>query len=301
MAAPERSTERAALRWSIAATAALGAVAVAWGIAVRSQMILFDGVYAVLGLIVSWALLRASTIAAEPPTARYPFGREAITPLAIGVQGIVLLATMAYAVVEAIYTIRAGGSDVATGWALTYAVVTAAASIAFWLWIRVPHGTSDLLASEEADWRVGTLRSVGMIGGFALIGVLDGSRWSAQAPYIDSAMVLVTCLVCVRTPVRMIRTTVSELLERAPDATIQTQVDAIVADVGGAYRVDEHRVRVVKVGAKLYVEVEAVAEPQLTIADEHNLRQHLERRLDALPYDIWLTVELHPPPLLEKP
>lgn len=59
------------------ATAVLGAIGVAWGIAADSQMILLDAVHAV-----------------------------------IGIQGWVLLATLLYAAVEAVLTIRDGGRAV---------------------------------------------------------------------------------------------------------------------------------------------------------------------------------------------
>lgn len=49
-----------------------------------------------------------------------------------------------------------------------------------------------------------------------------------------------------------------------------------------------------KLGRKLYVEVEAQADPALTIADEHAMRDELRSRLAALPYGIWLNFELHP-------
>ena len=102
MAAPDPDIERRVLRVSIAAAALLSAVGVLWGIASGSQMILLDGIYALVGIAVSWLLLRAAGIAAREPTRRHPYGFEAVTPMVIGVQAFVLLGTLAYAASEAV-------------------------------------------------------------------------------------------------------------------------------------------------------------------------------------------------------
>ena len=47
----------------MAITSILGAVGLFWGVISQSQMIMLDGVYAVLGLLVSWLLLMASGLA----------------------------------------------------------------------------------------------------------------------------------------------------------------------------------------------------------------------------------------------
>lgn len=109
MAPPDVSVERHSLRWSMVITAMFGVLGVIWGVVSESQMILLDGVYAVLGLAVTWLLLMASGLAQAEPCHRYPSGRESLTPLVIGVQGFVLLATLGYAAFDATLTIREGG------------------------------------------------------------------------------------------------------------------------------------------------------------------------------------------------
>ena len=149
-------------------------------------MILLDGVYAVVGIAVSWLLLRASALAAAGPTRRYPFGREGVTPFVIGMQGFVLLGTLVYAAAEGVYTIRAGGSDVAAGWAIVYAVIATAGSLAFWVWLRRAAGDSDLLLAESLARRVGALRGAGMLVGFVLVAILGrivlGRRRAVRRP-----------------------------------------------------------------------------------------------------------------------
>jgi len=279
---------------SIAAAAVLGCSGIVWGIASRSQMILLDGAYALVGIVLSALLLRASSLAGRGPTRRYPFGLEAATPLAIGVQGFVLLATLLYAMYEAVLSLRSGGSEVTAGWAIAYGIVVTVSSVAFTAWIARTAGSSDVLVSETAAWRIGAWRGVGMVLGFGVLALAVRQGWDGVAPYVDPVMVLVSCAALVGSPLRMIRDTAVELLEAAPPTQISEPVGRAVAELGAEYGIDEPEVHLTKLGPKLYLEVSATVDEHVTVREAHAARERLRGRLDALPYDVWLNVELRP-------
>src|SRR4051794_29866546 len=101
--------ERSALRVSMAATALLSVAGIVWGVVSGSQIVLFDGVYAAVGIGLTGLALHASRLIAGGPTERYPYGREALSPLVIALQGVAMLATCAYGSVGAVLTIVGGG------------------------------------------------------------------------------------------------------------------------------------------------------------------------------------------------
>ena len=76
----------------------------------QSQALLLDGVYALIGTALSLLTLHAEQLVAAGSTSRYPFGREALGPLMVGVQGLVLLGALLYASVTAVLTIRSGAA-----------------------------------------------------------------------------------------------------------------------------------------------------------------------------------------------
>jgi predicted Co/Zn/Cd cation transporter (cation efflux family) len=248
----------------------------------------------VVGILVSLLLLWASALAQREPTERYPFGRESVTPLVISVQGFVLIATLLYAAVEALAAIREGGSDITAGWAIAYGVLTTIASLAVWGWLRAQSAGSDLLDAETTAWRIAALRGVGMTVGFTAILLLQGTALDDWAPYIDPGMVLATCAIFIVAPVRMVRGTLVELLEGAPAAEVEVPVRAAVDEVRGQFDLATPTVLVTKVGRKLYVEVEGLVEPEVTVRQEDEVREALRERLEALPFDIWLNLELKP-------
>ncbi len=173
-------------------------------------------------------------------------------------------------------------------------VIVTVASAAFTRWIAKGAGASDVLGSEAAAWRLGTWRGIGMVAGFAILALVERSRWSWFAPYVDPAMVLVSGAALVSGPVAMVRTGGVELLEAAPGDHIRGPIASAVDEVRTAAGFDEPELVVSKVGRRIYVEVVASAEPSMTIAEEQAARDHLERLLHDLPYDIWLTLELQP-------
>ncbi len=151
------------------------------------------------------------------------------------------------------------------------------------------------MIAETTGWRVAAFRGVGMSVGFLLLWALTDSSWDGAAPYVDPVMVVVTCAVFLASPVRMVRSTILELLEGAPPAEVQAPVLDIVRDVFREFDIDEPVVRMTKVGKKLYVEIDAEVRPDATVADEHRVRSAVRDRLRALPLDVWLNFELMPP------
>lgn len=284
--------ERRALRASIVAAGVLGAIGIAVGLVARSQMIVFDGVYAVLGIALSWMALRALRLVDAGPTVRYPFGREALTPLVIGIQGLVLLAVCVYAAVEAVSTIRDGGSAVSPGPAVAYAVASLAATVAVWWWLRALAARSEMVAAEAAQWFAGGALGLGMVVGFATMLAAVGTEWEEPSRYLDPVMVLLTCVLLLPTPIRMIRRAVTELLEGSPPAEVRRPVYEVVESVRAAFDLPEPLVLMTKVGRKLYVEVDFIVAPDVTVGHADRIRTELRTRLDELPLELWLNVEL---------
>ena len=305
MPPPAHEHVRNALWVSIVVTGVLGGIGVVWGILAGSQMILLDGLYAIVGIGVSVLLLRAASLAATPPTGSYPFGRAGDTPLAIALQGLVMGATLVYAAAEAALVIVDGGSDVDAGSGIAYGVIVAVASVIVWGWLRRRAGTEDVLVSEAIAWKVAAWRGVGMVSGFSILGLVAGSPWDGLAPFIDPAMVIITCLLFLPASYRLVRDAITEVMEGVPGDTIRTPVLEAVEAVRDDHRLDEPVTRVTKLGPRLYVEVEVTVDGNVTVHQQQAVRLDLERRLDDLPYDVWLNLEMLPrvlqPPLAEEP
>jgi cation diffusion facilitator family transporter len=278
---------------SLVATAVLGVLGVVWGWLAGSHAILFDGAYTGLGLLLSALSLHASRIVTAGPTRNYPFGREALAPLVIMIQGIALLATLGYAVITSVLTILAGGSEVEALSGMVYGAVTGVIAVGVWLFLRRQAGYSDLVKAEAAQWLAGLGLSAGMLVAFGAAAVLEGTELAWLTAYVDPAVVIVAGLVLFAIPLAMVRETVRELLEGSPPASVEGPVQAIVDAVSAEHGLDAPTVRMSKLGAKLYLEVDYLVEAgRYDTAFADRVRQALKAALEGQPLDVWLNVDL---------
>ena len=290
--------EQRSLIISLTAAAVVSVVGIAWGLVVSSQIILFDGLYGVIGTVLSGLTLQVSTLVKRGPSARYPFGREALGPLVLGVQGLVLVGAFSYAVIDAIQIILTGGGDTQLGAALIYAILAFVGSLVIYLVLRGMGKDSELVAAEAAQWLAAVYLGIAMLVGFIAALLLQDSQWSRLAGYVDPALVLVAAVVVAPTPISMIRTTMRELLEGAPDDETQGPIEDAVKEVTALFALPEPvSVLIGKLGRKVYVEVDYLVEvDKWTISDVDRIRRELGRRLEEPGLNYWLNVELHTDP-----
>jgi predicted Co/Zn/Cd cation transporter (cation efflux family) len=290
--------EQRSLIISLTAAAVVSVAGIAWGLVVSSQIILFDGLYGVIGTVLSGLTLQVSTLVKRGPSARYPFGREALGPLVLGVQGLVLVGAFSYAVIDAIQIILTGGGDTQLGAALIYAILAFLGSVAIYLVLRRMSHDSELVAAEAAQWLAAVYLGIAMLVGFITALLLQDSQWSWLAGYVDPALVLVAAVVVAPTPISMIRTTMRELLEAAPGEETQGPIEDAVKEVTELFALPVPvSVLIGKLGRKVYVEVDYLVEVgRWTISDVDKIRRELGRRLEEPGLNYWLNVELHTDP-----
>jgi len=291
---PGPEDERNALGASIVVATVIGLVGLGWGLATGSQLIVLDGAYAFVGVAVSWLMLLVSRVVGSGPSRPYPYGREALTPLVVGIQGFVLLGTLAYAAVGAVMALSRDVDTIPAGWALAYGVLSTVVSLGMWRRLQGGSAGSDLVASEAAAWQVSAYLGVGMVVAFGAMIAVEGTAWSGAARYVDPVTVLTASVLMAPTPLGMVRSTFVEMLEGAPPQAVRGPVMDAIAAMQVEFGLREPVVRMTKLGAKLYVEVDGAADPATPIEREHELRRWLEDRLAVLPLDVWLNFELFP-------
>lgn len=265
----------------------------AWGIVGELRILLLDGAYALIGIALSWFALQAARAVEEGPTKRFPFGRDAFTPLAVLLQGVALAGTLLYAFVDAIVLVREGGNPVETQSLALYGLISAVGAAAVFLSLRRMRSTSDLVGAEIATWRASAVLSIGMVVGAVTAMVLDRSTSVDVVAYVDPVLVIAACVVLAPTPVGLLRSGVRELLQGAPSTEVQQSVHLAVDDVRRHFGLDEPIVRMRKVGRKLFLEVDFVVEPgHWDVSDEDEVRRSLLARLEPLGFDLWAYIEL---------
>ncbi len=286
-------SEARALRLSVYASLVVGVVGVVWGLVADARIVLFDGIFTIFGTALSGLSLLASWAAGLEPDERYPFGREAVIPVAIVVQGAALTATLFYAAFDSISLLLAGGTDAAPASVVGYGVLTLVVAIAVMLGLPRLAPRSELAAAEADQWKAGALLSAIIAVGAAAATGADALGWDAVVRYADPVLVLVAVAVLAPVPWRLLTSGGREILEAAPPAEVSRGIEAEARRVAGEFGLGEPIVRATKLGRRLYVEVDfLVGAGEWDVSEEDKVRRSLIAGLDPLGYDVWANVEL---------
>lgn len=295
------AVDRRVLLWSITASAAIGAGTILWGLIAASEIMIFDGLYALVGIALSGVSLLAARVAGAPADTRYPFGRPGAIPVVLVVQGGAVAGTLVYAVISAARTIAAGGSQAVQSTLLLYGLVSGLAATAVALLLtRVGRG-GDLAAAEIAVWRAGALMSllIAVGGGIGLVLVQAGQ--GSLAVYVDPLLVFLAVLLALPVPRRLIRAGLHELLEGAPGAQSAEAIRAAADHVRARFDLPEPTVRATKLGNRLYLDLAFVVPAgQWSVDEEDEVRRAVEDQLQVLPQEIWADVHLTTDPELAE-
>ena len=150
------------------------------------------------------------------------------------------------------------------------------------------------VALESAGWRVGSYLTGAMFLGVSVVALLPaGGVRDVVSRYIDPDLVVITSVLVLPVPVRLLRSTFRELLEMAPAREIAEPAEATVRDVSRIHGLESPVVRLTKTGGKLYVETNHAVEPGTWgVADIDTLRSELRRGPASDQYVVWLNVDL---------
>jgi cation diffusion facilitator family transporter len=258
-------------------------------------MIVFDGLYSFVSIGLSGLAVLALRFVRRGPDERFPWGREAAEPLVVIFKAATLGALCIYAAVGGVVDLLNGGREVEVGWAIVYALIATAGSLAVGLVLR--HGTrsqsaegagTDLVRAEAAEWLGDALLSIGVLVGFLAALVLAEEERSDLAAYVDPGMVVLVTVAFLVVPFRLVIGGMREVLSMSPPPEVQAQLRACVDEVEKHYDIQESFVRAAKVGGRMDIEIDFVLGPDstvTTVADCDAVRSELHERLAELGYE----------------
>jgi len=276
------------LMFSIWASAGFAVLSSVWGIVSGSSMIVFDGLYSFVSIGLSVLAVIALRFSRRGADERYPWGRDAAEPLVVVIKAATRGALCAYAAIGGIVDIANGGREVAVGSGLVYAAVATIGGLAVGGARRATRGGSDLLRAEAAEWLGDALLSVGVLIGFLFAYALVAAGRADLAAYVDPGMVTLVSLAFLWVPIKLIVSSLRQILSMAPEADVLDQLRACVAAVEERYAFSESFLRASKVGNRMDIEIDFVIDAGSavrTIADGDTVRQDLHEQLAALGYE----------------
>ena len=296
-------SETTVLTRSIGITLFLAAAGIIFGLLARSAAITFDGVYELAdAAMTGFALLVARLIAASHASGteasrlndRFTMGFWHLEPMVLALNGVLLMAASVYALINAVDSFLNGGRMIAFDLALIYACISLTTELSAGLYVRRSnrHIGSELLSLDAKSWLMSACMTVGLIIAFAVGAVIDGTRFSYIAPYIDPAILTIVSLVLIPVPIRTLARALSDILLVTP-RDMQAHVEEVAADIVARHGFDGFRAYVAKVGRGRQIELYFLVPkgaPARPIEAWDELRDIISEELGEDTPDRWLTI-----------
>ena len=273
---------------------ALGGLAL--GLIVGSLVIVFDGVYSLISLLLTLLSLAASKYINRPSDSNFPFGRAIIEPIVIAFKATVILIVVGYSLYSAVGALMTGGREVDASIATIFGALNVLGCGYAWWYIanKSKSFSSGLIEAESKQWQMDTLLSVAVTAGFVAAWFITLSPYADFAVYADPMMMVLMSFYFIKVPFDMLKQAMRELLMMSANKEICEKVDENVIAVDKEAQQDLELKGVTKVGQELRINVDIHTNDQATIAvnDIEKTRRLLKRRLSKMPYELKLNLSI---------
>lgn len=268
---------------------------IAWGWAIKSDMIIFDGLYSFISVVLSMLSLYINNYMAKRDFEKFPFGKHILEPIVISIKSLIIAIMCSYSLIEAIKTLMNGGNSLEFGLALIYSIVSVLGCgiISFYMKEQEKKINSELIKAEYTQWFMDTALSTAVLVGFIIAMVLAGTKLKSLNPYIDPFMTIVVSLVCIRIPIKTFIESFKEVICVKANDEINDDIYVLVKGIEEEYNFEESITRVSKVGRELRIEIDFVynKDSKLKTLDQmDNVREEINDAIKHIDYNKWLNV-----------
>ena len=268
---------------------------IAWGWAIKSDMIIFDGLYSFISVVLSMLSLYINNYMAKRDFEKFPFGKHILEPIVISIKSLIIAIMCSYSLIEAIKTLMNGGNSLEFGLALIYSIesVLGCGIISFYMKEQEKKINSELIKAECTQWFMDTALSTAVLVGFIIAMVLARTKLKSLNPYIDPFMTIVVSLVCIRIPIKTFIESFKEVICVKANDEINDDIYVLVKGIEEEYNFEESITRVSKVGRELRIEIDFVynKDSKLKTLDQmDNVREEINDAIKHIDYNKWLNV-----------
>lgn len=287
--------EKNMLKFSAIGGLFFAVLGIAWGLIIKSNMLMFDGLYALVSMISSIISLLITTYIAKSDFDKFPFGKGMLEPITVAVKSLALIVMCTVSFTTGVKGIIAGGSDVDTSLALGYSIVSSIMCIAIFLIMKKKSNkiSSDILKAESSQWFMDSIVSMAVLVGFILSIILGKTEFAYLTRYVDSFMVIVSSLVFIRVPVKGFIDSFNEMINGSADTEINDRIFTIVKVIEKEYNFESSITRVSKIGRELRIEIDFVFNDNSTLYglnEMDKVREKVYRNINNIELKKWLNV-----------
>ena len=287
--------ENKILKFSVGGALFFALLGIAWGWAIDSQMVMFDGMYSFISLILSMMSLFISNYIGKKDQKKFPFGKNILEPMVISLKSFVIGAMCVYSFVDAVRTIISGGDRMDFDFGLIYSFISVVGCVLIYKYLNKKGQklSSDLINAESSQWLMDTILSVAVLIGFTLAVILSFTKFSFINSYIDPAMVIISSLIFIKVPVTTFISSFREILCCTANDEINDDISVMVKEIEEEYNFQESITRVSKIGRALRIEIDFIYNKDSKLNDLDDMdfvREKLSKEMKHIKYNKWLNI-----------
>ncbi|HHF2876481.1 TPA: cation diffusion facilitator family transporter [Vibrio diabolicus] len=252
------------------------------GLLVGSIVIVFDGVYSLVSLLLTLLSLAASYYINKPSKSVFPFGKAVLEPIVIAIKAAVILVVVSFSLYSAISALMSGGREVDASIATLFGIVNViGCGYAWWFMAkRSRRFSSGLIEAEKKQWQMDTLLSVAVTVGFVAAWVVSLTPFAEYAVYADPMMMVLMGFYFLKVPFDMLVGALRELLMMAPSKELCQVVGNDVLEIE---KTSDHQLKlagITKVGQELRINIDLHVDDDTIALDKlEQTRTQLTKRL----------------------
>jgi cation diffusion facilitator family transporter len=265
------------------------------GLLVGSIVIVFDGVYSLVSLLLTLLSLAASYYISKPSKSIFPFGKAILEPIVIAIKAAVILVVVAFSLFSAVAALTSGGREVDASIATIFGAINViGCGYAWWFMAKKSRRfSSGLIEAEKKQWQMDTLLSVAVTVGFIAAWLVSLTPYAHYAVYADPMMMVLMGFYFLKVPFDMLVGALRELLMMAPSKELCHSVGNDVLEIE---KVTDHQLKlagVTKVGQELRVNVDVhIDEDTLELDTLEHTRKQLTKRLSKHRFKLQLQLNV---------
>ena len=287
--------ENKILKLSVVGALFFALFGIAWGWAIDSDMIIFDGLYSFISVILSMLSLYINNYMAKRDFEKFPFGKHILEPIVISIKSLIIAIMCLYSLIDAIKTIVSGGNSVSLGLAIIYSIVSVVGCgvISFYMKIKEKELSSELIKAECMQWFMDTALSTAVLVAFLVAEVLAKTKLNILNPYIDPGMTVVVSLIFIKMPIKTFINSFKEVMCVKADDEINEDIYVLVKEIEEEYKFEDSITRVSKIGSELRIEIDFVynKDSKLKTLDQMDrVREEINNAIKHIDYNKWLNV-----------
>ena len=264
-------------------------LALIWGVLAKSQMIMFDGIYSFISLVLTGLYIYTAKSMAMGRDENFPFGRGQMEPMVVAVQSIALIVICIKAFSSAVISLFSGGQEMNNLSGMGYAAIGVTGCFVGWHYIT-RMGTkgaskSELIRTQGAQWFMDALLSLAVLIGFFISYVMERTGYGYYARYMDPLMVIISVLFFIREPIVSLIDGIRGMLIMMPEKTVYSASKEAVKEIAKQKGFEDIILRLGKSGRELVYEISFVAKDpnnSCSIGEMDAIHREVEVRLRNL-------------------